>query len=263
MNEIPNDKFILQSFNEIHPCHFWSDFVSTGPIHMPTFEVNLYVNDAVFSGHGSSKKKAKINAVKNFTRSNTEINFSMVRDDVMQNRKRKITENSIQQPASLKKEMTNTNCDTTLNNFMEHCSPLKLQVMESTSNTVVPQKSPISILHEMFPAQILPYEFEGLGGMLVAVSVHVSGNKYTGIGCNKKEAKDLACRYALIALYEKNLLNNSNYQDEIEMLRPQNHVDKIINCFVYITGTMHQKLEIENNKIKEYSVIASIIKVNL
>lgn len=264
MSELTNEQLILRDFNEDYPNHSWSEFISRGPPHMTIFEIQLTVNNAVFKGCGSAKRSAKINAVKKFRCSNTEMNSSIVHDEKSNRKRKPKTISTVQpQPQCLEKRNSFTNIATEIENSMvditEYRSPLKLQ-----SNVIVPQFSPVSILHEMFPGQNLEYEYEGPCGVLVGMSVYVYGNKYTGYGHNKKEAKEIACRNALIALYEEdpNLSYNNKYKDQIEMLRVDFHDSKIIDYLALITSNMHQELDLNDIKTKEYCVIASIIKVN-
>lgn len=257
-----DEQTLLRDFNQTQPNHSWSDFLSTGPSHMPIFIINLCINDAQFEGCGSSKKRAKISAIKKFISSinDTEMNSS-VECNTMQNKKRKLTENLIEHQPPLKKQNMSTNYNIKEGNSIEHCPLLKPQVMDTSIN-IVPQTSPISILNEMFTEQTLVYEYEGLHGILETMSVCVSGNKYIGYGRNRKEAKEIASRNALKALYEVHPIHNK-YKDQIEMLRTDYYEAKIIDRFAFITDAMYQKLDIKNHKNKEYSVIASIIKVNL
>jgi len=263
MNGLTYDKqTLLRDFNQTQPNHSWSDFLRTGPSHMPNFKVYLYINNAQFEGCGSSKKSAKINAIKKFIlpSNDTEIN-SLVKCDIMQTKKRKFTENLIEHEPLLKKQNMSTNCKIKAGNSIEHCPLLKPQVMDTSIN-IVPQTSPISILNEIFSEQTLVYEYEGLHGILESMSVCVSGNKYIGYGRNRKEAKEIASRNALKALYEVYPIDNK-YKDQIEILRTDYYEAKIIDHFAFITDAMYQKLDFKNHKNKEYSVIASIIKVNL
>lgn len=237
MNE-PTDlesSTILRDFNETQLNHSWSPFVCDGPSHMPTFKIYLYINDTRFEGCGSSKKRAKINAIQQFNSSNFNSVVNYNNDVINQNNKRVYSDN-----------------------FME-ILPTKKQI--DSSHISVSQTSAVSILHEIFSAQTLVYEHEQCHGLLETISVSVSGNKYTGYGTNKKEAKEIACRNALKALYEVQPIDNK-FKDQIEMLRTDYADSKIIDNFAYITDVVYQKLEFDT-KSKEYSVIASFIKVNL
>lgn len=230
---------LLRDFNVNHSNHCWSPFLCDGPSHMPTFKIFLYVNNTRFEGCGSSKKRAKINAIKKFTSPNLRNGKSnSAVYDVMENQKRKCIEieNMVEQP------------------------PLKKLVVDS-NNLIAPQTSAVSILHEIFAGQSFVYEHEDSHGILEAISVCVSGQKYIGYGKNKKEAKDIACRNALKAISEEQPIDRK-FKDQIEMFRTDYYEGKIIDHFAYITDTMYQKLEFNNHKNKEYSVIASIIKVN-
>jgi len=123
------------------------------------------------------------------------------------------------------------------------------------------QKSAICILHEIFSGQTLIYEHEQPHGILETISVIVSGNKYIGYGKSKKEAKEIACRNALKSLYGVQPIDK-RFKNQIEMLRTDYDDAKIIDHFARITNIVYQKLEFDQIKFKEYSVIASIIKVN-
>lgn len=224
---------ILRDFNETYFEHEWSPFICNGPSHMPTFKVYLYLNNDRYEGCGSSKKRAKISAITKFKSSN--FNSSFVSDTTKTN-KRKCTENSIENP------------------------PLKKLSVDS-NNLTGTQTSAISIMHEIFSGQSIIYESEESRGLLETISVTVSGNKYVGHGKNKKEAKEIACRNALKALFEEQPIDNK-FKNQIEMLRTDYNDSKIIDHFAQITDTIYQRLEFENIKNKEYSVIASIIKVN-
>lgn len=234
MDEL-SEATILRDFNETQSIHTWSPFVSDGPSHMPTFSVYLYINNNRYKGCGSSKKRAKINAIKMFKSSNSNIENPQVVNGVLLKNKRKCTEISPENP-SVKRFSIDT-------------------------NLVVSQTSAVSILHEIFTGQNLVYEHEQSHGLLETISVTVSGTKYLGYGKNKKEAKEIACRNALKALYKVNTMDNK-FKDQIEMLRTDYEDSKIIDYFAYITDIVYQQLEFDSIKNKLYSVIASIIKVN-
>lgn len=224
---------ILRDFNETYFEHEWSPFMCNGPSHMPTFKVFLYLNNDRYEGCGTSKKRAKISAITKFKSSN--FNSSIVSDTSKTN-KRKCTES----PTEI--------------------STLKKLAVDS-NNLTVPQTSAISIIHEIFAGQPIVYDQEESHGLLETISVTVSGNKYIGYGKNKKEAKEIACRNALKALFAEQPIDNK-FKNQIEMLRTDYNDSKIIDHFAQITDTIYQQLEFENIKNKEYSVIASIIKVN-
>jgi len=230
---------LLRDFNETQSNHEWSPFVCEGPSHLPTFKISLYLNNLRFDGCGSSKKKAKIDAIKNFNLytlnhgTNSKANHTSESD--IQVGKRKCTNDIIEN--SLSKKL-----------IVEH------QVAEH-------QTSAVCILHEIFPGQTLIYEHEQSHGILETISVIVSGNKYIGYGKSKKEAKEIACRNALKSLYDVQPIDNK-FKNQIEMLRTDYNDAKIIDHFARITDIVYQKLEFDQIKFKEYSVIASIIKVN-
>ncbi|XP_060861988.1 double-stranded RNA-specific editase Adar [Metopolophium dirhodum] len=229
---------LLRDFNETHSNHEWSPFMCEGPSHLPTFKVSLYLKNLRFDGCGSSKKKAKIDAIKNFNLytlnygSNSKANHTVESDT--QVGKRKCTDDIIEN--SLSKKLA-----------IEH------QVAEH-------QTSAVCILHEIFPGQTLIYEHEQSHGILETISVIVSGNKYIGYGKSKKEAKEIACRNALKSLYDVQPIDNK-FKNQIEMLRTDYNDAKIIDHFARITDIVYQKLEFDQIKFKEYSVIASIIKM--
>lgn len=228
---------ILRVFNETQLNHSWSPFSHDGPSHLPTFKIHLYINDTRFEGYGLSKKGAKINAIQQFNSSNNSV-LNYNNDVINLNGKRKYSNSSMEIP------------------------PTKKQKNNST-HVSFSQTSAVSILHEIFSAETLVYEHEQYHGLLETISVSVSGNKYTGYGTNKKEAKEIeiACRNALKALYEVQKIDNK-FKDQIEMFRTDYADSKIIDHFAYITDVVYQKLEFDT-KNKEYSVIASFIKVNL
>lgn len=229
-----DDSTILRDFNEINLNYTWSLFECNGPSHQPTFKIFLYINNTRFEGRGTSKKKAKINAIRKFNSFNLNPDVNHNNGEI------------------------NTNKRKYAMNVMDNL-PSKKQAIDSTHH--IPQTSAISILHEIFPTHTLVYEHEQCHGLLETISVIVSGNKFTGHGTNKKEAKEIACRNALKALYEVQEIDNK-FKDQIEMLRTDYDDSKIIDHFAYITDLEYQKLEFDNIKNKEYSVIASIIKVN-
>jgi len=230
---------LLRDFNEAQPNHEWSPFICDGPSHLPTFKVSLYLNNLQFYGCGASKKKAKIDAIKNFKLhtlnhdTNFKANHTVVSNVLVG--KRKCTDDMMEN--SLSKKLA-----------IEH---------QATEH----QTSAVCILHELFPGQTLTYEHEQSHGILETISVTVSGNKYTGYGKNKKEAKEIACRNALKSLYEMQPIDNK-FKNQIEMLRTDYNDAKIIDHFAKITDIVYQKFEFDQIKFKEYSVIASIIKVN-
>jgi len=249
---------LLRDFNETQPNHEWSPFIRYGPSHLPTFKVSLHLNGSLFDGCGSSKKRAKINAIMNYKSSfmnyntNTKINNTIESDKAVL--KRKHTDNLMENNPPSKKFSIKSQDDSIENSISK-----KLAI---DSQVAVHQISAICILNEIFPGQTLTYEHEQSHGLLETISVIVSGNKYIGYGKNKKEAKEIACRNALKSLYESQPINNIKYKNQIEMLLTDYSDSKIIDHFAGITDKIYQKLEFSENKFKEYSVIASIIKVN-
>jgi len=231
---------ILRDFNETQPNHEWSPFICHGPPHLPTFQVSLYLNGSRFDGCGSSKKKAKIDAIKNFNLSTLNCDANYDTNDTMQ----------IDKPVSHKRKHTD--------DLTENLSPKILAIEPQVSAN---QTSAICILHEIFQGQTLTYEHEKSHGLLETISVTVSGNKYIGYGKSKKEAKEIACRNALKSLFDVQPIDNK-FKNQIEMLRTDYGDAKIIDHFARITDMVYQKLEFNHSKFKEYSVIASIIKVN-
>lgn len=221
---------LLRDFNQTHTQHTWSVFVHEGPPHQPTFKICLYLNNARFEGCGSSKKSAKIDAIKKFYTTNCTVVNIKTEDN-----KRPYSENCMESP------------------------PLKKISLDT--NIPVSQTSAISILHEIFPGQTLVYGHEQPHGLLETISVNVAGTKYIGYGKNKKEAKEIACRNALKSLYET-LPTDNKFKDQIEMLRTDYHEAKIIDRFAFITDDIYQNIKFDNIAHKEYSVIASIIQVN-
>lgn len=223
----------LRNFNEINVVHTWSSFERYGPPHMPTFKVDLILNNTKYEGCGSSKKKAKINAIQKCILSlNGDIKPSIA-SDATKGLKRDLDDDSTEtgHPRLLKKSAVDT----------------------------VTQTSAISILHEIFPGQNFVYEHEPSHGLLESMSVMVFGSKYIGYGKNKREAKEIACRNALKAIYEVHPMDNK-FKEQIEILRTDYQDAKIIDYFASLTDTVYQQFD--NIKSKEYSVIASIIKVN-
>lgn len=220
---------LLRDFNEKQPQHTWSVFVNEGSSHQPTFKICLYLNNSRFEGCGSSKKRAKIDAIKKFYTSNyTLVNIKT------EDKKRIYSENCTEGP------------------------PLKKIALDT--GIPVSQTSAISILHEIFPGQTLVYGHEQPHGLLETISVNVAGTKYIGYGKNKKEAKEIACRNALKSLYET-LPPDNKFRDQIEMLRTDYHEAKIIDHFAFITDDVYQHIQFDNIAHKEYSVLASIIQV--
>lgn len=251
LTSLTENSTMLRDFNETHPNHTWSSFTSDGPPHMPTFKVYLYLNDTRFEGNGSSKKRAKINAIQqfmSFTLYNKNHNFSVLNNGIA-NKKRKNTDISTEN-SPLKKIMLETTT-----------SVQAVTTQAVSTQGVTHQMSAVSILHELFCGQTLIFEHEMSHGILEAISVSVSGNKYVGYGKNKKEAKEIACRNALRELYDVNSVDDK-FKDQIEMLRTDFEDAKTIDHFAYLTDVMYQKLQFDKPKNKEYSVIASIIKVS-
>jgi len=228
---------ILRNFNEIQIEHLWSPFICNGPSHSPVFKIYLILKNDKFEGVGHTKKKAKINAIinSNCLKLNSQNNNSVV-SDVTINTKRKC-------PDSFKED-----------------PPLKKQALDRT-HLSTSHISAVSMLHELYPTQNLVYEHEQSHGLLEAVSVSVFGTKYVGYGTNKKEAKEIACRNALKALYDMYLIDNK-FKGQIEIFRTDYKDSKIIDYFAYITDAVYQKLKFSDFKYKEYTVIASIIKVS-
>lgn len=229
MNDVI-DNCTLRDFNQEFPYHTWSDFKCNGPPHRTTFVVDLFIEDEQFEGYGSSKKKAKTNAILNFKRQMANKNISTVK-----NNKRKLNEEIVmdkQQQKRLKK----------------HHIPL-----------IWP--SAVSTLHELFPGKTFEFNYEPRHGLLETMSVIVNDCKYIGYGQNKKEAKEIACRNALKALYDV-LPMSDKFRNIIQSLRIDYSESKIIDYFAFITNDAYKKLEFKLIKHKDYAVIASIIKVN-
>jgi len=263
----------LRDFNEAHPNHEWSPFICYGPSHLPTFKVSLHLNGSLFDGYGSSKKRAKINAIINYKSSSMNYNANSKTNNTIESDKevlkRKRIDSLIENPPSKKLSIEsqvnvhqtsaipvfNRQCT---DDFIENSLSKKLAI---ESQVAVHQTSAVCILHEIFQGQTLTYEHEQSHGLLETISVIVSGNKYIGYGKNKKEAKEIACRNALKSLYETQPIENIKYKNQIEMLCTDYDDSKIIDHFAGITDKVYQKLEFTESKFKEYSVIASIIKM--
>lgn len=230
---------ILRHFNEIETEHWWSPFIREGPSHSPLFKIDLFINNVRFHGVGSTKKKAKINAIMNSNclKFNSEDNNTVVISDIPISNKRKRADS-----------------------FKEEDPQSKRQALDITNFSTL-HTSAVSILHALYPTQNLIYRHEQSHGILETISVNIFGKKYIGYGTNKKEAKEIACRNALKALYET-LPADNKFKDQIEMLCTNYDDSKIIDKFAYITDAVYRKLEFNNIKYKEYTVIASIIKVN-
>jgi len=161
---------VLRDFNEIHIEHFWSPFMCEGPSHSPMFKVYLILNSARYEGIGSTKKRAKINAIVNSNVLNwNSVDNNSVVNNVTINNKRKWVDS-----------------------IKEEDPPLKRQALDIT-NIPTPNTSAISILHALYP-QNLVYAHEQSHGLLETISVSVSGTKYIGYGTNKKEAKENTSR---------------------------------------------------------------------
>jgi len=267
---------LLRDFNETHPNQEWSPFICNGPSHLPTFKVSLYLNGNRFDGYGSSKKKAKINAImqyKSFTMNcNTDSETNNTIESDKSYLKRKCTflnENSLSKNLAMEPQVPN-NQTTEIpvskrqyaDNLIEYPLPKTLAIEPQVAINSMHQTSAISMLHEIFSGQTLTYEHEQSHGLLETISVIVSGKKYIGYGKSKKEAKEIACRNALKSLSEVHSIDNLKFKNQIEMLLTDYGDSKIINHFAIITDKIYQKLEFTENKFKEYSVIASIIKVN-
>jgi hypothetical protein len=248
----------LRDFNEKHLPHTWSDFIYDGPSHMPTFRVYLFLNDTKFEGCGSSKKRAKINAIQKF-----KSNFTGDVRPVVASANGHVKPFTANINSNIKHSTvgdTNRGIKRSVeNDCMESalCSP----PLKKLTIDAVHQTSAISILHEIFPGQNFVYEHEPSHGLLECMSVMVFGNKYLGYGRNKREAKEIACRNALKTIYEVQPIDNK-FKDQIEILRTDYRDAKIIDHFAYLTDVVYQQLDFDNIKNKEYSVIASIIKVN-
>lgn len=230
------NKLILREFNETQPEHKWSHFVCDGPSHIPTFQVCLYIHNTCFEGYGSSKKKAKINAIQKFNNIHYNTSNSFIINDVPNNNKRKCIDNDSEGP-----------------------SPKKLSIVNSTFTQI----SAISILYEMFPTEKFSFEYEESNkhGLMETFNVIISGKKYVGYGQNKREAKEVACRNALKTLYEENNIIDDKFVDEIKKFSTDYEDAKIIDNFANITNLQYQQLQFTYLQNKEYSVIASIIKV--
>ncbi|XP_025205805.1 double-stranded RNA-specific editase 1 [Melanaphis sacchari] len=234
---ISNDNTtLLRDFNAAQLDHEWSSFMRMGPPHLPTFKVSLHLNGSVFDGFGSSKKKAKIKAIMNYKSSiiNADSGTNITIESDEPTLKRKCTDD-----------------------LMDNIPSKKISIEPQ----VVHQTSAICILHEIFPGQTFTYEREESHGLLKTMSIIVSGNKYIGYGKSEKEAKEIACRNALKSLYEAQAINNMKYKNQIEMFCIDYGDSKIIDYFAGITDKVYQQLEFTENKFKEYSVIASIIKI--
>lgn len=255
-----DENITLRDFNEKHLQHTWSDFIYNGPSHMPTFRVCLFLNNTKYEGYGSSKKRAKINAIQKFKSNFNGDIRSVVKNvnghvkpypaNINGNIKYSTVGDTTKEFKSMKRNAEDDCVET------DYTPPLK-----KLTTDVMPQTSAISILHEIFPGQNFIYEHEPSHGLLECMSVMVFGNKYIGYGKNKREAKEIACRNALKTIYEEQPIDNK-FKDQIEILRTDYRDAKIIDHFAYLTDIVYQQLEFDNIKNKEYSVIASILKVN-
>lgn len=224
---------VLKDFNINYPSHEWSPFQSSGPDHELTFKVFLYVNNEKFEGCGSSKKKAKINAVQMFVNKSSASTSHDLNCSITSNGKRKYEECSVDEPLAKK--------------VVRSDLPLKLSAKV--------------FLHQMLVGQNLVYQNEPQHGILHAMSVSFNGNKYIGFGHNNKEAKEVACRNAIKALNEEQLIDQK-FKPFLPILINDYEDSKIIDSFAFITDNKYNQLKFENVEYKEYSVIASIIKVN-
>lgn len=219
---------ILRDFNEKYADSKWSDFQRTGPDHMPIFIVELIVNDSKYVGKGSTKKKAKIDAI-------IKSHLMLIANDASsKTKKRKRIETD-----------------------EEYNTPIEKKI--SASVQTVP-KSAVSILHELFVGEKLIFEQEKSHGLLETMSVVVHGCKFIGYGQNKKEAKEIASRNALKAIFASQPIDE-RYKDYIEMLKTDYEQAKFIDHFALMTDIIYQSLPFDDHKYKEYCVIASIIKV--
>lgn len=264
---------LLRDFNETQPNQEWSPFICYGPSHLPTFKVSLYLNGNRFDGYGSSKKRAKINAImqyKSFTmncNADSETNNTIESDkSTLKRNCTFLMENSLLKKNAIESQVAihqTTEIPVSKKQFEDNLIeylPSKNLAIEH--QVAINQTSAISILHEIFQGQTLTYEHEQSHGLLETISVIVSGNKYIGYGKNKKEAKEIACRNALKSLSKLQSIDNLKYKNQLEMFLTDYGDSKIIDHFAGITNKIYQKLEFTENKFKEYSVIASIIKVN-
>lgn len=263
---------LLRDFNEAQHNQEWSPYICYGPSHLPTFKVSLYLNGNRFDGYGSSKKRAKINAIMQYNSFTMNCNADSETKNTIESDKSTLKRNCsfLMENSLLKKDAIESQVaihQTTEipvskkqyeDNFIEYLPSKNLAIEHQVA---INQTSAISILHEIFQGQTLTYEHEQSHGLLETISVIVSGNKYIGYGKNKKEAKEIACRNALKSLSKVQSIDNLKYKNQLEMFLTDYGDSKIIDHFAGITDKIYHKLEFTENKFKEYSVIASIIKM--
>lgn len=223
-----NHQYLIKDFNEAFPKHTWSPFQCYGSAHLPIFKVYLYLNNNRFEGCGSSKKNAQKNAILKFQSSTPDYQSN---NSVVDNNKTKCVETFAKDKAS--------------------------KILSAKTKT-----STVTILHDLFPEHNFVFDYEEFNGLNKFV-ISVSSFKFIGIGNNKKEAKENACRKALINLskLQQNIDKLKDCGEKIKFHNNNSDAD-ITNHFAYITNSQYQKLEFKNKKYKEYSVLASIIKVN-
>ncbi|XP_050432659.1 double-stranded RNA-specific editase 1 [Adelges cooleyi] len=227
--------YILREFNEKYPICQWSQFQQMGPDHQPTFIVELTVDNHKYVGKGQSKKRAKLNAI--------------IESQLITTRMDSISVHIENGEQSLKKKRT-------WSETFEDNTVLK----KSSPNIQAVPKSAISVLHEMYPGEKLKFVKEESHGILETMSVTISGCKFVGYGQNIKEAKEIASRNALKAIFASQP-SNERFKDVIEMLQTDYEQAKIIDYFATITDITYQNLQFDDVKHKEYCVVASMIKM--
>jgi len=240
MNESDDlqNSIILKHFNVTQPEHFWSYFQCCGPSHKPTYKINLLLDDVVFEGYGPSKISAKIDAIKKFNLTKTdEVANSCIKNESSEN----------------KDKIYTTNVNKNLQ--------LELYKPEFT----VPRPSAVRALEEIFQGQNIIYEFhyeDDYENVPILAHVTVGGFTYSEYGQNYVEAQDLACRRALENMCTNKLIDVDKFHNKLTKLKTNYADTKIIDHFAYITDVEYQNIKFNNPKHKEYSVIASFIKVN-
>lgn len=200
----PTPKNALMQLNELKPGIQYTFVSQSGPIHSPVFTMSVDLNGQTYTGTGSSKKAAKLAAaeaaLKSFVQfpNASDAAFALGRQFV-------------------NTDFTSDNPDTFMSNFEAFDEPME----QNDTNGVVPipqvvgprrqkfpssqpeGKNPIMILNELRPG--LKYEFVAESGeshsKSFTMSVTVDGEKFEGIGRNKKMGKARAAQAALSKIF--------------------------------------------------------------
>ena len=196
-------KNALMQLNEMKPGLQFQLVGQNGPVHAPNFVMSVEVNDQVYQGSGTSKKKAKLEAAELALASFVQfVNAS----DAHKALGRQITSGDFTSDKDNTSKNLFNNFDPTTGEALktngashtEASPPVKPNAMVQPAG-----KNPVMILNEIRPGT--KYDFMSETGESHSknfiMTVDVDGETFTGAGRNKKLAKSRAAQAALEKIY--------------------------------------------------------------